>query len=75
MNARELKAKSVEELQSELLELRKEQFNLRMQKATGQANQTHTLKVVRRNIARVKTVINQKANVANTEQASVGEQQ
>jgi large subunit ribosomal protein L29 len=75
MNARELNAKSVEELQSELLELRKEQFNLRMQKATGQANQTHTLKDVRRNIARVKTVINQKANVANTEQASVGEQQ
>jgi len=61
MNASELKDKSVDELQAELLELRKEQFNLRMQKATGQSNQSHTLKVVRRNIARVKTVLNQKA--------------
>ena len=62
MNASELKAKSVEELQAELLELRKEQFNLRMQKATGQSEQSHTLKNVRRDIARVKTVLNQKAN-------------
>lgn len=62
MNARELNEKSVDELQSELLELRKEQFNLRMQKATGQTNQSHTLKNVRRNIARVKTVLNQKAD-------------
>jgi large subunit ribosomal protein L29 len=61
MNASELNQKSVDELQAELLELRKEQFNLRMQKATGQSNQSHTLKVVRRNIARVKTVLNQKA--------------
>lgn len=61
MNASELRDKSAEELQAELLELRKEQFNLRMQKATGQAEQSHTLKDVRRNIARVKTVLNQKA--------------
>ncbi|WP_444998579.1 50S ribosomal protein L29 [Aliikangiella sp. IMCC44359] len=65
MNASELKEKSIEELQGELLELRKEQFNLRMQKATGQSNQTHTLKNVRRDIARVKTVLNQKANTAS----------
>lgn len=65
MNARELKEKSVDELQSELLELRKEQFNLRMQKATEQTNQSHTLKNVRRNIARVKTVINQKAKAVS----------
>jgi len=68
MNASELREKSVEELNSELIELRKEQFNLRMQKATGQSNQTHSLKDVRRNIARVKTVLNQKAG------SSVGEQ-
>jgi len=61
MIARELKEKSVDELQAELLELRKEQFNLRMQRATGQSEQNHTLKNVRRDIARVKTVINQKS--------------
>ncbi len=60
MIASELKEKSVEELQAELVELRKEQFNLRMQRATAQTEQTHTLKNVRRDIARVKTVLNQK---------------
>ncbi|RUO27495.1 50S ribosomal protein L29 [Aliidiomarina sanyensis] len=61
MKASELNAKSVEELNQELLGLLREQFNLRMQAATGQLNQTHLLKQVRRDIARVKTVINQKA--------------
>jgi len=61
MNASELREKSVDELNTELLELRKEQFNLRMQKATGQSSESHTLKNVRRDIARVKTVIKQKA--------------
>ncbi|BBN83025.1 50S ribosomal protein L29 [Pseudoalteromonas sp. JBTF-M23] len=61
MKASELKDKSVEELNAELLELLREQFNLRMQVSTGQLAQTHELKKVRRNIARVKTVINQKA--------------
>ena len=65
MNASELRDKTVDELQAELLELRKEQFNLRMQKATGQSEQTHTLKKVRRDIARVKTVMNQKANTTS----------
>ncbi|TQV87894.1 50S ribosomal protein L29 [Aliikangiella coralliicola] len=74
MNASELRDKSVEELQNELLELRKEQFNLRMQKATGQSNQTHTLKNVRRDIARVKTVLNQKAGTSANEAPSNGEQ-
>ena len=60
MNARELKEKSVDELNVELVELRKEQFNLRMQRATAQTEQSHTLKNVRRDIARVKTVLNQK---------------
>jgi len=62
MNASELKAKSVDELQTELLELRKEQFNLRMQRATAQTEQSHSLKNVRRDIARVKTVLNQMAS-------------
>jgi len=61
MKASELKDKSVEELNAELLELLREQFNLRMQVSTGQLAQTHELRKVRRNIARVKTVINQKA--------------
>jgi large subunit ribosomal protein L29 len=61
MKANELKDKTVEQLQEELLGLRREQFNLRMQAATGQLNQTHMLKQVRRNIARVKTVLTQKA--------------
>lgn len=61
MKTSDLSKKSVEELNSELLELLKQQFNLRMRKATGQLNQTHLLKEVRRNIARVKTVVAQKA--------------
>jgi large subunit ribosomal protein L29 len=65
MKASELKNKSVEELNNELLELRKEQFNLRMAKATGQSNQTHSLRNVRRDIARVKTVLNQKAQAVS----------
>lgn len=62
MKAQELREKNVEQLNEELLGLLREQFNLRMQTATGQLQQTHTLKTVRRNIARVKTVLNQKGN-------------
>ncbi|NTS76863.1 50S ribosomal protein L29 [Catenovulum sp. SM1970] len=61
MKASELKEKSVEELKAQLLELLREQFNLRMQLSTGQLAQTHLLKQVRRNIARVKTVLTEKA--------------
>ena len=61
MKAQEIREKSVGELQEQLLELLREQFNLRMQKATGQLGQTHRLKQVRRDIARVKTVLNEKA--------------
>ncbi len=60
MKAQELRDKSVEELQQSLLDLLKDQFNLRMQKATGQLAQSHLLGQVRRDIARVKTVINEK---------------
>ena len=61
MKAQDLRQKSVEELKAELLGLLREQFNLRIQKSTGQLNQTHTIKPVRRDIARVKTVLNEKA--------------
>jgi large subunit ribosomal protein L29 len=60
MNAAELKDKSVEELNAELLNLLREQFNLRMQYSTGQLEKTDQLKKVRRNIARVKTILTQK---------------
>ncbi|MBM7072951.1 50S ribosomal protein L29 [Shewanella sp. OPT22] len=61
MKASELREKSVEDLNAELLGLLREQFNLRMQHATGQLTQTTQLKTVRRNIARVKTIITSKA--------------
>ncbi|UMM02822.1 50S ribosomal protein L29 [Vibrio campbellii] len=61
MKAQDLREKSVEELNAELLNLLREQFSLRMQAATGQLQQTHTLKAVRRDIARVKTVLTEKA--------------
>jgi large subunit ribosomal protein L29 len=57
MKVEDLRSKSVKELGVELLELRKEQFNLRMQKAVGQASRVHLFKENRRNIARVKTII------------------
>ena len=59
MKASELKEKSAEELQTMLLDLRKEQFNLRMQQGTGQLSRPHLMKQVKRDIARVHTVINQ----------------
>ncbi|HTX23095.1 MAG TPA: 50S ribosomal protein L29 [Steroidobacteraceae bacterium] len=57
MEAKELRAKSREELGDELLKLRKEQFALRMQRATGQTVKPDQFGTVRRNIARVKTVM------------------
>ena len=61
MKAKELREKSVEELNTELLNLLREQFNLRMQLSGGQLKQTHMLKQVRRDIARVKTLLTEKA--------------
>ncbi|MDG6897629.1 50S ribosomal protein L29 [Actinobacillus delphinicola] len=61
MKAQELRTKTVEELQAELLNLLGEQFKLRMQLASGQLQQTHQLKQVRRSIAQVKTVLTEKA--------------
>ncbi len=61
MKASELREKSAEELNSELLTLREEQFKLRMQKSTGQLGQTHLAEKTQRDIARVKTVLTEKA--------------
>ncbi|MCD9031323.1 50S ribosomal protein L29 [Luteimonas sp. Y-2-2-4F] len=56
---KELREKSADDLKAHLLELHKEQFSLRMQKATGQLAKTHEARRVRREIARVHTVIGQ----------------
>ena len=61
MKASELRDKSVEELNAELIKLREEQFKFNMQNATGQLGQTHLLKQARKDIARVKTVLSAKA--------------
>ncbi len=61
MKVSELRQKSAEELNSALVELGREQFNLRMQKNTGQLSKSDQVRKVRRNIARVKTVVNEMA--------------
>jgi large subunit ribosomal protein L29 len=57
----DLKKMTIDELQSELLNLRKEQFNLRMKKVNGVLDQTHVIRNVRKTIARVKTIMTEKA--------------
>ncbi len=61
MKSNELREKSVEDLNAALGDELKQQFKLRMQHSTGQLNESHLVKDVRRNIARIKTVLNQKA--------------
>lgn len=61
MKATELREKDISALEAELLEQRKEQFNLRMQQSTGQLARPDQVKRVRREIARIKTVINEKS--------------
>ena len=61
MKASELREKSTDELNQDLLGLLKEQFNLRLRKSTGQLNQSHLLRQNKRDIARIKTVMTQKA--------------
>ncbi|MBI2784930.1 MAG: 50S ribosomal protein L29 [Legionella longbeachae] len=57
----ELRSLSIEELQNELLSLRKEQLNLRMRKASGSLDKTHLITMVRKSVARVKTMLTEKA--------------
>lgn len=61
MSAKDLRGKSVEELNAELQKSLAAQFKLRVQKATGQLSQAHLLKQARREIALVKTLLNEKA--------------
>ncbi len=64
MKASELNDKTPDQLREELVALKKESFNLRFQQATGQLENTARIKTVRRDAARVKTVLNQKAAAA-----------
>lgn len=61
MKANELREKDAPQLNEQLLGLLRDQFNLRMQKATGQLGQSHLLRQVKRDIARVETVLTQQA--------------
>lgn len=67
MNANELREKKRVELIEELLGLRREQFNLRMQRATGQLVRSDQFTKVRRNIARIKTVMREREKRQETE--------
>ncbi|MCF1707983.1 50S ribosomal protein L29 [Tabrizicola sp. J26] len=61
MNAQELKTKTPDQLRDQLVALKKEAFNLRFQQATGQLENTARMRAVRKDVARIKTVLNQKA--------------
>ena len=67
MKAAELRDKTPDQLREDLAQLKKELFNLRFQQATGQLESTARMKVVRRDAARVKTALNQKAAAAAAE--------
>jgi large subunit ribosomal protein L29 len=65
MNVNEMKSKTVVELNNELKGLLQEQFSLRMQKGTGQMTNVNELRRVRRDIARIKTIMTQKSSEGN----------
>ena len=64
MKISDVRALSADQLQDELLKLKKEQFNLRFQRATGQLEKTHRVNEVRKDIARIKTVLKAKSEAA-----------
>ncbi len=68
MDARELRDKTPDQLREELANLKKEAFNLRFQQATGQLENTARMRSVRRDVARVLTVLNEKAAAAAAEE-------
>lgn len=70
MKAEDLKQKSDDELKDELVSLRKESFNLRFQSATGQLENTARVKEVRRDIARIKTILGARTSATATAAAS-----
>jgi large subunit ribosomal protein L29 len=61
MKAEDLRVKTPDQLKTDLSQLRKEQFNLRFQRASGQLENTSRVRIVRRDIARIKTILAQKA--------------
>ncbi|MBV1799276.1 50S ribosomal protein L29 [Siccirubricoccus sp. G192] len=63
----DIRVKTPDELQAQLLDLRKEQFNLRFQRATGQLEATGRIKVVRRDIARIKTIMSERQRTASAQ--------
>ncbi len=67
MKVADARAMTPDQLQDELLKLKKEQFNLRFQQATGQLEKTHRLRVVRRSIAQIRTVMRAKARATVAE--------
>jgi len=67
MDANELRDKTPDQLRDELSKLKKEAFNLRFQQATGQLENTARMRTVKRDAARVKTILNQKAAAAASE--------
>jgi large subunit ribosomal protein L29 len=64
MELKELRNQSAQDLNDQLVELRREQFNLRMQKGSGQQKQTHHFKRVRREIAQIKMLLGEKSPAA-----------
>jgi large subunit ribosomal protein L29 len=67
MDAKELRNKTPDELRDQLVQLKKEAFNLRFQQATNQLENTARMRQVRRNVARVNTILNEKAAQAASE--------
>ena len=67
VKAEALRAKTADELKNQLVDLKKEQFNLRFQGAGGQVENPTRAKIVRREIARIKTVLGQRTSAANTD--------
>ncbi len=65
MKAKELRGKTIDELQKEKMELLREQFNLRMQKGSGEMNRNDQFSKVRRSIARIKTILHEKQGQTN----------
>lgn len=65
LKAAELRKKTVEELNTDLLSLRDSQFKLRLQAATGQALKPHEFQIARRNIAKIKTILTEKSKAGS----------
>lgn len=70
MKVSELKNMTIPELKKELLELQRESFNLRMQKATGQLTRVHLIDAARKSVARIKTILREKAIVEGQKEGS-----